>query len=183
MLGVQLDIVPADLNEAAIAVGLDPMGAVQHVARAKAQAVDGSGRPVLAADTGVILNGELLGKPRDRAHGAELLAAQSGQSVQVVSCVAVKDAAGEIDDRLAISTLSVETLNDSTIANYLATGEADDKAGRSPCRAQRRSSPAWSTDHGQTLWACRWQRPSSCWQTSALTPKRRRSRSQSSRAA
>ena len=129
MLGVQLDVVPADLDETAIAVGLDPMEAVQHVARAKAQAVDGSGRPVLAADTGVILNGELLGKPRDRAHGAELLAAQSGQSVQVVSCVAVKDAAGEIDDRLAISTLSVETLNDSTIANYLATGEADDKAG------------------------------------------------------
>ncbi len=129
MLGVEIDIVPADLDEDVLAAGIEPIEAVQQVARAKVQAVDGLGRPVLGADTGVVLDGALLGKPRNRAHGAELLAALSGRKVQVVSCVAVKDSAGEVDDRLAISTLSIDTLDDGTIATYLATGEADDKAG------------------------------------------------------
>ena len=67
MLQVRVDVVPANIDEGAIAGGLDPVEAVTAVARAKAEAVDGDDRPVLAADTIVILDNEILGKPADRA--------------------------------------------------------------------------------------------------------------------
>ena len=105
------------------------MEAVAVLAKAKADAIDGGGRPVLAADTVVCLDDVILGKPRDRDHAAELLRHQSGKAVQVISCVAVKSPDGVIDDRIAISTLRVNPLTDDEIADYLATGEADDKAG------------------------------------------------------
>lgn len=129
MLQVPVDVVPADLDEAALAEGLDPMEAVALLARAKADAVDGGGRPVLAADTVVSLDDQIMDKPRDRAHAADLLRAQSGQVVQVISCVAVKAPDGSIDDRIAISTIRVDQLTDTVVADYLATGDADDKAG------------------------------------------------------
>ncbi len=129
MLQVPVDAVPANLDEEAIARDLDPMEAVAVLARAKADAVDGAGRPVLAADTVVSLNDRIMDKPRDRQDAAALLRAQSGQVVQVISCVAVKAVDGTIDDRIAISTLRVHELSDRDIETYLTTGEADDKAG------------------------------------------------------
>ncbi len=125
MLNVDVDIVPADLDEAAIAAGLDPMEAVATVAKAKAESVGGDGRPVLAADTVVCLGDEVLGKPVDRDDARSMLTRQSGQVVQVISCVAVKTPDGAIDDRIAISTLRVQDLTSSVIATYLATGDAD----------------------------------------------------------
>lgn len=129
MLQVPVDAVPADLDEEAMAEGLDPMEAVAVLAKAKAEAVDGAGRPVLAADTVVSLDDAVLGKPTDRDDARALLRRQSGQVVQVISCVAVKAADGSIDDRIAISTLRVHALSDEMIERYLATGDADDKAG------------------------------------------------------
>lgn len=129
MLQVPVDAVPADLDEDAIAAGLDPMEAVAVLAKAKADAVDGDGRPVLAADTVVSLDDQIMGKPTDRDHARSLLRRQSGQIVQVISCVAVKAVDGTVDDRIAISTLRVHDLSDEAIETYLATGDADDKAG------------------------------------------------------
>ena len=129
MLQVPVDVMPADLDEHTIAAGLDPMEAVAVLAKAKAAAVDGGDRPVLAADTVVSLDDQILGKPADRDHARSLLRRQSGQIVQVISCVAVKTPDGDVDDRIAISTLRVADLSDETIETYLATGDADDKAG------------------------------------------------------
>lgn len=129
MLQVPVDVVPADIDEAGIGRGLDPVEAVVVLARTKAAAVDGGGRPVLAADTIVSLDGEQLNKPKDRADARAMLARQSGRIVQVVSCVALKAEDGTIDDRIAISTLEVDELEPTTIASYLDSGEADDKAG------------------------------------------------------
>lgn len=129
MLQVPVDAIAADLDEDAIAEGLDPMEAVAVLARAKAEAVDGAGRPVLAADTVVSLDDTIIGKPTDRDHARELLWRQSNRIVQVISCVAVKAADGTVDDRIAISTLRVAELDDATIDSYLETGDADDKAG------------------------------------------------------
>ena len=129
MLQVPVDVVPADLDEDAISAGLDPMEAVAVLAKAKADAIDGGGRPVLAADTVASLDDEIMGKPADRDHARSLLRRQSGQIVQVISCVAVKAVDGTVDDRIAISTLQVHDLSDEAIETYLATGDADDKAG------------------------------------------------------
>jgi septum formation protein len=129
MIQVPVDLRPADIDEAALGDSLDPLEAVVLLARAKAEAVDGDGRPVLAADTIVSLDGAQLNKPADRHDAAAMLRRQSGKVVQVVSCVALKNADGVVDDRVAISTLQVAELDQPTITAYLATGEADDKAG------------------------------------------------------
>lgn len=129
MLGVGVDVVPAALDEAALSAGLDPLEAVQVLARAKAELVDGATRPVLAADTVVALGDDVLGKPTDRSDASRMLRRLSGETVQVVSAVALKRPDGHIDDRIAISTLRVDELDDATIAAYLETGDADDTAG------------------------------------------------------
>ncbi len=129
MAQVGVDVIPADIDEPAMSAGMEPMEAVMMLARAKAEAVDGEGRPVLAADTVVSLDGQILGKPTDRIEAANMLRRQSGQVIQVISCVAVKASDGSIDDRIAISTLRIDQIDEATIASYLDTGDADDKAG------------------------------------------------------
>ncbi len=84
--------------------------------------------PVLAADTSVILDGEILGKPDDDAHAAAMLRRLSGREHQVMTAIAV----GYQDQLLlALSTSRVTfaTLDDAAIAAYLASGEQRDKAG------------------------------------------------------
>lgn len=129
MLQVPVHVIPADLDEAELSRGLDPLEAAVLLAKAKASAVDGKGRPVLGADTVVSLNGEVLGKPTDPAHGEAMLRRQFSQVVQVISCVALRRPNGDMDDRVAISTLQVGEIDDASLAEYLSSGEADDKAG------------------------------------------------------
>lgn len=139
MLRVGVEVIPADVDEVGIAAGLEPIEAVQKVARAKALAVDGAGRPVLAADTLVIHDGEVLGKPLDRDDAAAMLTRQSGSVVQVVTAVAIRHPDDTLDDRIAVSTLRVAELDDDTIAEYVATGEADDKAGALAVQGEARA--------------------------------------------
>lgn len=84
--------------------------------------------PVLSADTTVTIDGRILAKPTDRREAAEMLAALSGRRHEVLTAVALK-----YDERveLAVSRTEVEfrTLSAEEIQQYLATGEADDKAG------------------------------------------------------
>lgn len=129
MLGVDVEVRPAGVDEAALGHGLEAIEAAQRIARAKAAAIEDPDRPVLAADTVVALDDAVLGKPTDRSDAADMLRRQSGNAVQVVSCVALRLRSGDIDDRLAIATMRVADLAETTIAAYLDTGEADDKAG------------------------------------------------------
>ncbi|MBI3375930.1 MAG: septum formation inhibitor Maf [Betaproteobacteria bacterium] len=84
--------------------------------------------PVLAADTTVSLDGRILGKPADRSDAAVMLGALSGRCHEVLTAVALKH-----DERLelAVSASEVEfrPLSAADIGDYLASGEADDKAG------------------------------------------------------
>ncbi len=129
MLHVGVDVVPAEVDEAALSAGFEPVAAVAVVARAKAEAVDGEGCPVLAADTVVVLDGQILGKPTDRADAEQMLRSQSGRTVEVLSNVVLKHVDGTLASRSATSILAVAELDDDAIAAYLETGEADDKAG------------------------------------------------------
>ena len=84
--------------------------------------------PVLAADTTVALGGRILAKPVDRREATDMLAALSGRKHEVLTAVAMK-----YDERveMAVSRTEVEfrALADEEIEQYVATGEADDKAG------------------------------------------------------
>lgn len=85
-------------------------------------------RPVLAADTVVIVDGEVLGKPTDRAQAAEFLRRLSGRTHQVRTAVALAMEGPLLADT-SISTVSFRALNDDEIQRYCATPEPYDKAG------------------------------------------------------
>jgi septum formation protein len=85
-------------------------------------------RPVLAADTEVIVEGEVLGKPDDAAHATRMLERLSGTTHDVVTVVAVRWNAQML---LATSSsrVTLRSLTAEEIANYVASGEPFDKAG------------------------------------------------------
>lgn len=84
--------------------------------------------PVLAADTTLELDGEIIGKPRDAADAHAILSRLSGRMHRVLTAVAVSN--GErIRSRVSISQVRFTTLDEHTIRHYVASGEPLDKAG------------------------------------------------------
>lgn len=84
--------------------------------------------PVLGADTEVVLDGEVFGKPRDPAHAAQMLARLAGRTHEVLTGVAVR-AAGGVLFAMSVSRVSFRALSAAEIERYVAAGEALDKAG------------------------------------------------------
>jgi len=85
-------------------------------------------RPVLAADTAVVLDGEILGKPRDAGHAAEMLTRLAGRTHEVLTAVAVK--CGErTESALSVSRVEFAEIEAGEVRNYVAGGESLDKAG------------------------------------------------------
>lgn len=124
--------VAADLDETPLP-DEDPVAYVVRLAEEKAHAVARHGSVVIGADTTVVLDGEILGKPVDPGDAASTLRRLAGRSHDVVTGVAivVVDADGLATtvsghDR---SVVEVAPIADTTIEWYVATGEADDKAG------------------------------------------------------
>jgi septum formation protein len=125
---------PPDVDEA-IVPNEQPDGYVERVARAKAQAGWRLLRlrnlpfaPVLAADTAVTLDNLILGKPADRKEAAEMLAALSGRRHEVLTAVALmRDE--RVDSLISRSEVQFKQLTPEEIAQYVASGECDDKAG------------------------------------------------------
>ncbi|MGL4996895.1 MAG: Maf family protein [Deefgea sp.] len=85
-------------------------------------------KPVLASDTSVVLDDEILGKPLDEADAAAMLRKLSGQTHEVLTSLALKDVNG-VETRLSINRVTFATLTDAQIATYVASGEPMDKAG------------------------------------------------------
>jgi len=84
--------------------------------------------PVLAADTTVTIDGQIIGKPRDNAHAAEILHTLSGRQHQVLTAIAVSfDERTEM--RTSSTTVSFAKLDEERIHHYLLSHEAHDKAG------------------------------------------------------
>ena len=84
--------------------------------------------PVLAADTSVILDGKIIGKPQDREQAAATLRVLSGRQHQVLSAVAVSFEE-RTEMRLSISKVTMATINEERIRRYILTSEPLDKAG------------------------------------------------------
>lgn len=112
-----------------------PENYVQRVCREKALAGYAALRyrnlpagPVLAADTAVILDGKILGKPEDAVQAAQRLRALSGREHQVLTGVAV--AMGEhVETAMSASTVRFIELDEERIRHYLFSSEGQDKAG------------------------------------------------------
>ena len=108
-----------------------PQEYVQRLALLKAHAarrsVADQAWPVLAADTAVVLDGQILGKPKDRRDALSMLERLSGRSHQVLTAVAVVNEREAV--RISISSVTIAAITAAQQAAYVATGEADDKAG------------------------------------------------------
>ncbi|MBS0883709.1 septum formation inhibitor Maf [Pantoea sp. JGM49] len=84
--------------------------------------------PVLGADTIVVLNNDVLEKPRDAAHAAQMLSQLSGQTHQVMTAVALADSARELDC-LVTTDVTFRNITAEEISHYIASCEPMDKAG------------------------------------------------------
>ncbi len=130
-LGLSFDIKPAHIDETP-RDGETPVAYVQRLAREKARAawemLESPDAPVLAADTAVVLDGLILGKPTDAADAAQMLGALSGRRHEVLTAIALLDAARE---EVAVSRtgVSFRSLRPAEIAGYWRTGEPAGKAG------------------------------------------------------
>lgn len=129
-LGVRHVVVPADIEER-VAAGETAADYARRIALAKARAglaADGSRLPVLGADTDVVLDGRVLGKPRDRDDAVAMLQALSDRTHEVYSAVAVIDAQTE---RLALSVTRVMfgPISAAAADAYWRSGEPLGKAG------------------------------------------------------
>jgi septum formation protein len=106
-----------------------------RLAREKAQEVfalrQSSGDPtlVLGADTVVVCDGEILGKPADAADATRMLLLLSGRTHHVVTGVAVVAGAQVVEVAAEVTQVTVRTLSPQEIADYVAGGEPMDKAG------------------------------------------------------
>ena len=115
--------------------GETPAAYVERMARLKADA--GWRRmlqrnlppgPVLAADTTVALEGRIFGKPADRADAESMLAALGGKRHEVLTAVALK-MHDQLEVAVSSSEVQLKALSPEEIAQYVASGEGDDKAG------------------------------------------------------
>lgn len=128
-IGVAHKAVPANVDERSLA-GESPQDYVERLALEKALTVRSRGEslPVLAADTAVVLDDTVYGKPRDRADALVMLGKLSGRVHQVLTAVAL---AGPSSVELRVNATSVR-FRDLTLAEreaYWHTGEPQDKAG------------------------------------------------------
>lgn len=128
-LGIEADVVPADIDESPF-VNEDPVAYVERLARAKATAVRErtDATFVLAADTTVDINGEILGQPVDEHDMRRMLRLLSARTHRVHTGVAVLTADGVVS-QVVTSLVTFHPVTDETLEWYIATGEPRGKAG------------------------------------------------------
>lgn len=128
--GIRFEVSAPDVDEA-LHPGEAPEAYVRRLAAAKARHVAAShpGRLVLGADTTVVVDGEVLGKPLDAADAARMLGQLSGRSHLVLTGVCLIGPAGETRIESAVTTVEFRPLEDAEIAGYVDSGEPMDKAG------------------------------------------------------
>jgi len=138
--GYDFDVVVTDVDEA-IRAGEQPEIYVRRLAAEKSAAAvrgAGGGGPegppyvsppvILGADTVVVVDGEILGKPRDDAHAEAMLRLLSGKRHMVVTGISLRQGAYELG-RVEQTSVFFRALSADEVAWYVASGEGRDKAG------------------------------------------------------
>jgi septum formation protein len=137
--GFEFEVIPAEIDEA-IDVEETPDGYVRRVAQLKATSVasHAPGRAILAADTVVVVDHQVLGKPVDAGDARRMLRRLSGREHVVMTAVCLMNpgpadqregGSKRLETRVARTTVEFAPLSDAEIDWYLATGEPMDKAG------------------------------------------------------
>ena len=127
LIGIEHEVRPADIDERYLPHE-SPSAHAERLAREKASAIDEDGAVTIGSDTIVVIDGDVLGKPRDRAHAREMLKRLSGRSHVVMTGVAVRWQ-GRVASGLEEVGVTFRALGDDEIERYIGTGEPMDKAG------------------------------------------------------
>jgi septum formation protein len=141
--GYQFDVVVADVDES-LRPGETPSQYVRRLAADKSAVVSGFSRTarglahgrrdvaadaiILGADTTVVIDDEILGKPRDDYQVAAMLQKLSGKRHKVLTGISLRQGAYEIG-RVETTEVDFRALSDDEVAWYVASGEGRDKAG------------------------------------------------------
>ncbi len=133
--GYTFDVLPVDIDER-VRAGETPRDYVRRLAAEKSAAAwdivqlkpDAMGAIVLGADTAVVVDDHILGKPRDEGEAASMLRQLSGRRHEVLTGVSLRSRGGERGFIGATGVYMME-LRDEDIAWYVASGEGRDKAG------------------------------------------------------
>lgn len=128
-IGISYRVQAVDIDETPVLNEL-PVTYVERVAAEKSlacQALVGSGKPVLAADTAVVLDGLIMGKPNDFEHASVMLEALSGKTHQVYTAVSLRGREHEL--AVSVTDVTFKKLSSREIKAYWRTGEPLDKAG------------------------------------------------------
>jgi septum formation protein len=128
--GIPIEVQPAHIAEEQRA-GETPLDYALRLSREKAEAVAQKlpGEFVLGADTIVVVEDRVLGKPRDREDAARMLRTLSGRGHSVTTAVTLIGPSGHTTTRAATTNVFFRELAEEEIQQYIATGEPMDKAG------------------------------------------------------
>ncbi|MDB4888991.1 MAG: maf [Gemmatimonadetes bacterium] len=129
LVGIAHEVRPADIDETYLA-GEEPGPHAERLARGKVAEVsrDVPDALVIGSDTIVVVDGDVLGKPRDEAHAFQMLTRLSGRSHTVITAIAV-EWRGEIRSAIVEVGVTFHPLSAEQIEEYIATREPMDKAG------------------------------------------------------
>ena len=129
LIGLAHDVRAADVDETHIA-GEQPDSYAERLARAKAERIsaDDGEAVVIGADTIVVVDGEVLGKPRDANDAARMLVMLSGRAHEVMTAIAVSHE-GHTASAVERVSVTFRDMSEEEIASYISTGEPMDKAG------------------------------------------------------
>ena len=130
LIGVDHEVRPADIDESYLP-GERPDAHAERLARGKAEAiasVAGADAVTIGSDTIVVVDGDVLGKPRDREHAGQMLRRLSGRSHVVMTGVAVSWC-GKTLSGVEQVDVTLRALSDDELERYIDTGEPMDKAG------------------------------------------------------
>lgn len=125
--GIPFTVRVADVDES-LREGEAPQSYVRRLATRKAVAAGRAGEVVLGADTTVVVDGEILGKPVDAADAVRMLTRLSGRSHEVVTGFCLK-VGGQLYIDAETTLVRFVAMSEAEIAAYVATGEPMDKAG------------------------------------------------------
>lgn len=130
-LGLEFTVISSDVSEE-VENNCSPEEMVKLLAQRKAEAVARQIDQglVIGADTIVVLEGEVLGKPRDKIDAFSMLTRLQGREHKVYSGISIVDAkTNEYETGFQSTTVRMRSLNDLEVTQYIATDEPMDKAG------------------------------------------------------
>ena len=129
-IGIEAKVCPADFDEVSgSAVQAEDVVLANAIGKCKAVVkIKGDSLPVIAADTVVVAEGVILGKPQNEEDAVEMLKQLSGKTHKVMTGIAVS-CSGEMLAEVCETEVVFRELTDEEIKKYVATGEPLDKAG------------------------------------------------------